>query len=337
MGTAPRKGAPRRKTARVPDNQLPLRLFEHGIQAAHNYPLVATADKVIRGRRPAREAWIQFPLLETNPPTVYTVMIFDIDDPDQWEYEARAPVPNWEVYKNSRPATYHVAYTLATPVARHDAARLGPLHYYRDVYDGLSVLIGADHRYNGLLTKNPLNPPPGCTTHWMRREPYELAELRDWLPAVIPKPIHTTGVGRNEDLFRFCVKLAHQPSWARIILHQGYAGLWLEHVRLLNIQQFAENPLPDSECRSIAKSCAKYSLRQFSEAEFSEIQTARNTKRWHPDTPNYDYQGRAETVAMMFNLGCSRQWLADHFSVSVITIDRDLAKIRKAQRNAPDR
>ena len=332
MSNASRKGAPRRKTARVPENQLRLPIYDHGIQATHKNPLVANADKVIKGRRPAREAWIQWPLLETNPPTVYTVMIFDIDDPDQWEYEARAPVPNWEVYKNSRPATYHVAYTLATPVARHNAARLGPLSYYRDVYDGLSVLIGADHRYNGLLTKNPLNPPPGCTTHWMRREPYELAELRDWLPAVIPKPVHTTGVGRNEDLFRFCVKLAHQPGWARTILHEGYAGLWLEHVRLLNIQQFAENPLPDSECRSIAKSCAKYSLRQFSEAVFSEIQTARITKRWHPDTPNYDYSSRAETIELMVQLGHTVPEIAEVFGVSDRTIQRASAKIRKARK-----
>ena len=330
-----------RKNAGVPDGQLPLPLFERGLQAAHNYPLVATPDKVIRGRRPAREAWIQWHLLETNPPTVYTVMIFDIDDPDQWEYEAKTPVPNWEVHKNSRPATYHVAYTMANPVARHDAARLGPLRYDRDVYDGLSVLIGADHRYNGLLTKNPLNPPPGCTTHWLRREPYDLAELRDWLPAVIPKPVHTTGVGRNEDLFRFCVKLAHRPGWARTIAAEGHAGLWLDHVRLLNIQQFAENPLPDSECRSIAKSCAKYSLSQFREGIFSDIQAERGRRRaqqrWHPNQPDFDYQSRAETVTIMFDLGYSRKWLAHHFSVSVITIDRDLAKIRKARRNAPSR
>ena len=328
MRSTRKTGTRQRKNARVPENQLRLPIYDHGIQDTHQNPLVATLDKVIRGRRPAREAWIQWHLLETNPPTVYTVMIFDIDDPTWWEFEAKAPVPNWEVYKKSRPATYHVAYTLATPVARHDAARLGPLSYYRAVYDGLSVLIGADPRYNGLLTKNPLNPPPDCVTHWLRREPYQLGELRDWLPAVIPKPVHTTGVGRNEDLFRFCVKLAHRPGWARTILRQGYASQWLEHVRLLNIQQFAENPLPDSECRSIAKSCAKYSLRQFSETEFSEIQTARITKRWHPEDPNYDYSSRAETARLLADMGYTKHQIAEIFGVSTKTIQRDLGKTR---------
>ena len=37
---------------------------------------------------------------------------------------------------------------------------------------------------------------------------------------------------------------------------------------------------------------------------------------------------------MLFDLGYSRKWLANHFGVAIITIDRDLAKIRKARRNS---
>ena len=37
-------------------------------------------------------------------------------------------------------------------------------------------------------------------------------ELREWLPAEIPKPVYTTGIGKNCDLFQHCVKLAHQPA-----------------------------------------------------------------------------------------------------------------------------
>ena len=256
-------------------------------------PLVADQSKQIQGRRSAREAWAEWSYIEGNPPHAYSVMLFDIDDPDRWEYDVDGPIPNWQVRKDSQPTTYHVAFALENPVARHDAARLKPLRYFREVYEGLSVIFGADYRYSGLMTKNPLHPPEGCSTQWFRAEPYTLHELRDWLPRVIPKPVIPTGVGRNEDLFRFCVKLAHQPKWARTIAREGYAGQWLAQVRILNIQQWAENPLPDSECRSIAKSCAKYSLRQFNEGIFSDIQTARNTRRWHPGQPGYDYQGRA--------------------------------------------
>ena len=321
-------GGRRRKSAGVPDNQLPMPLFEHGLQAAHQYPLVADETKYIRGRRPAPEAWDGWPYIESNPPHAYAAMLFDIDDPDRWEHEVDGPIPNWQVRKNSLPGTYHVAYTLEIPVARHDAARLKPLQFFRTIYDGLAVQVGADHRYSGLMTKNPLRPPSGCSTQWFRPEPYTLAELREWLPLEIPKPVHTTGVGRNEDLFRLCVKLAHRPSWARIILHEGHAGRWLEHVKLLNIQQFAENPLPDQECRSIAKSCARYSLRQYSEATFSEIQSARINRRWHPGNPNFDYRGRAETVAMLFRMGYTKRQLAETFGVSISTIKRDLATTR---------
>ena len=327
-------GGRRRKNAGVPANQLPLPLFEHGLQAAHQYPLVADETKYIRGRRPAPEAWDEWPYIESNPPHAYAAMLFDIDDPDRWEHEVDGPVPNWQVRKNSLPSTYHVAYTLETPVARHDAAHPKPLAFLRTIYDGLSVLIGADHRYSGLMTKNPLRPPSGCVTDWIRPEPYTLAELREWLPIEISKPVTPTGIGRNEDLFHLCVKLAHQPSWAEIILHEGYAGQWLEHVKLLNIGSFAEHPLPDSECRSIAKSCARYSLLQYSKATFSEIQTARNTKRWHPGNPNFDYRGRTETAELLFKLGYTVPQIAATFGVSDRTIQRDFAKIRKAQQRS---
>ena len=184
-------------------------------------------------------------------------MFFDIDEPDRWEFEVDGPCPNWQIRKDGPRPTYHVAYALEIPVARHDAAQDRIVRYYRDVYDGLSFLFGADPRFDGVMAKNPLHPPSGCAVDWIRREPYSLLELREWLPPVIPKPLRTTGVGRNEDLFRHCVKLAHQPGWARTIAAEGHAGRWLAHVRRINIAEFAEDPLPDSECRSIAKSCAK--------------------------------------------------------------------------------
>ena len=180
------------------------------------------------------------------------------------------------------------------------------------------------------MAKNPLQPPSGCTVDWIQHAPYTLVELREWLPAKIPKPILTTGVGRNCDLFDHCVKLAHQPKWANIIAAEGHAGLWLEHVRRLNYAEYAEDPLPDSECKSIAKSCAKYSLRQFSEERFSEIQQWRGSRRaqqrWHPGQEKYSYEQRAHSVQLMIDLGYSKPEVATIFGVTVRTIERDLAK-----------
>ena len=91
MANASKKGAGRRKRTGVSDLQLPLPLFEHGLQAAHQWPLVGDETKYTRGRRPAQEAWRDWPYIESNPPHAYSAMIFDIDDPDRWEKRGRRP------------------------------------------------------------------------------------------------------------------------------------------------------------------------------------------------------------------------------------------------------
>ena len=218
-------------------------------------------------------------------------------------------------------------------MARHDASRPAPIKLYRHVYDRLAFQFGADRRYNGLLTKNPLNPPPGCTTQFLRSTPFTLAELSEWIQTDIPPNIPTTGIGRNEDLFHECIKLAHQPQWARIIKAEGPENQWLQQVRLLNIGSFAENPLPDSECWSIAKSCAKYSLTQFSEEKFSEIQSARARRKartWNPPRP----PGYFDAIVEMKNAGYTTQQIADYFGLSRRTINYDLAKVRRGRKPA---
>ena len=333
MPSARKTGARRRTSAGTPDYQLPLPLFEHGLQAIHQRPLVGVDKRFIYSRRFPDEAWSNWPYIQANPPHVYAVMLFDIDDPLRWEYEVDGPRPNWQVRKDSQPTTYHVAYTLENPVARHNAARLKPLRFFRDIYERLACTIGADPRYNGLMTKNPLHPPTGCSTQWFRHEPYTLSELLEWIPNNLPQQIPTTCVGRNEDLFHECIKLAHKPKWARIIQTEGYASQWLEHVRLLNVRSFAEDPLPDSECRSIAKSCAKYSLLQYSEHTFSKIQAARARRKaqtWNPPrTPGY-----FDSIVEMKESGYTTQQIADRFGLSRRTIHYDLAKVRRGRKPA---
>ena len=329
MRTTPAKRARRRKSARTPDYQLPLPLFEHGMQAAHQHPLVGDLNKHIQGRRPATEAWRDWHYIEGNPPHAYAVMLFDIDDPVRWEYEVNGPVPNWQVRKKAADTSYHVAYTLAVPVARHAAANPLAIQFFHDVRRGIAAKIGADTHYNGLLTKNPLNPPPDCVTDWFRPAPYDLDELSEWREHKIITPPDPTGIGRNEDLFRHCIQLAHQPHWANIIAAEGYRGEWLSHVALLNTAQFAENPLPFSECLSIAKSTAKYSLLQFSEETFSQIQSARGKKsaqkRYHSDDPD----ARDETIVRMMSDGHTKPEIAKKLRISISTVKRALRRYRE--------
>ena len=89
--------------------------------------------------------------------------------------------------------------------------------------------------------------------------------------------------------------------------------------------------IPNSRC--LAKSCAKYSLLQFSEHTFSRIQTARNTKRWHPGQKNYSYEERANKASLMVDRGYTKPEIATIFGVTVRTIERDLAKAKAKKNN----
>ena len=262
-------------------------------------------------------------------------MLFDIDNTERWEYEIEGPTANWVVRKDGRTPTSHVAYTLAIPVARHKHARFPPIAKFRLLSMELGDHFGADPQYDMVMTKNPLNPPEGCSAHWIRKEPYTLDELAEWVPTNV-RPVTTTRGpedersqrGRNCGLFYECVKLAHKRTWAELIALESYASRWIDHVRRLNIANFAEDPLPDSECRSIAKSCAKYSMRNWSEDRLSKIQTNKITKRWHGEY-EYDYLGRAQTVAIMTEARYTQTEIAKMFGVNERTIRRDLAAHRR--------
>ena len=82
-----------------------------------------------------------------------------------------------------------------------------------------------------------------------------------------------------------------RPRWADTLGAQGWTGACLDHVRRQNDAMFAPDGLPDSECRSIAKSCFRYWTLNYDPGRFSDIQTMRNGKRWHDDyTYNFDHQ-----------------------------------------------
>ena len=83
------------------------------------------------------------------------------------------------------------------------AARVEPLHFYGAVERGIARRMGADRRYSGLITKNPVHPH--WRVEWRREEPYTLPELADWLFPEDMQPdfsVETTlGVGRNCTVF----------------------------------------------------------------------------------------------------------------------------------------
>ena len=83
-----------------------------------------------------------------------------------------------------------------------------------------------------------------------------------------------------------------------------------QHVRAINVEMWHPNELPDTECRSIAKSCARYSLAQFSDETYSEINTRKIAKRWHGKY-DFDFKARNDSIRSLRELGCTQQEIAD--------------------------
>ena len=121
------------------------------------------------------------------------------------------PRPNWAVERKSNgPA--HVTYTLATPVLRTARARLKPLAHISEFYRDR---LGADPRYNGVLTHNPLARAPRkgtMQTHWLARRPYTLTHLKSFIPSGWQAPtVPATEIGRNVGLFKAGCQWAGSP------------------------------------------------------------------------------------------------------------------------------
>ncbi len=213
-----------------------------GLKAVHQRPYVADDNKIIVGRRGIIEAWRDWHRLEINPPHAYAALLFDVDAPSErgWAdvpwYFHRVPkgtTPSWIVH-NLANGHMHVGYALELPVARHGNARLGPQKYAAHVADRLSVYLGADPGYRGLIHRNPINPGPGCEVWqphlWLRT--HTLDDLDRAIPkSVQPTPYRRSGVGRNVDLFAAMIKEAHRPRWADALASQGWRESWLDYVR----------------------------------------------------------------------------------------------------------
>ena len=314
----------------------PQEVARQGVKAVHQWPKCANEDSHIVGNFDAETAWSTFVKLEINPPHIYTTICLDVDTPSEkgWPGGQPAIQPNWIVV-NTRAETpqrraggLHLVYSIETPIARHNAARMAPLTYYAHVEARLSYHLGADSAYARVLTRNPINPGPECFTHWGRMFPYTLHELDKLLPKEKPPKRYLTGVGRNVDLFKAMVSEVFQPRWAAILGAQGRSEAWLDHVRTQNAMTFPESPLPDNECRSIAKSCHKFWMRNYDPNVFSERQRSRTGKQWHDDF-NFDFNHQSAEVRRLKAWGLKQVTIGSIVGLSPDRVSQILSQGRR--------
>ena len=135
---------------------------------------------------------------------------------------------------------------------------------------------------------------------------------------------------RNCDLFQSMVSEVFQPRWAGILGTQGWSEAWLDHVRGQNVAMFApEGLLPDSECRSIAKSCFRYWTLNYDPERFNEIQTARMGKRWHGDFA-FDFDLQAQDVRDLKAWGLKQVTIGAVVGALVEKSDKGYQQLQKA-------
>ena len=319
---------------------IPPAVAEQGIKAVHQRPYCAGEDSHILGRFDSEYAYATFPKLQLQPPHAYAAIILDCDSDSiehlevpgkSWWGGAPTPTPSWMVI-NERPLTatrraggIHCVYALEVPVARHNAAHTLPLAYLAHIADRLSYHMGADPGYTGLITRNPVNPGPECFTHWGRMFPYTIGELDKVLPKGKPPSRRLTEIGRNMDLFHAMISEVFRPRWAPVLGTQGWSKAWLDHVRALNLSMFSPEGLPDSECRSIAKSCFHYWTLQYNPGRFRDIQRQRMGKRWHGDY-GYDFDQQAQDVRKLKAWGLKQVTIGAVVSLSPSRVSRILSQ-----------
>lgn len=223
---------------------------------------------------------INYPLIQINSAHLIHYLIFDIDAPDAYLHylDADLPTPNW-IAKNKKNGHCHICYSLKTPVCKTSNARLKPLRYLAAIEFSYAKKLGADLRYTGVLTKNPLDQDWQVSI--LNNYKYELDELADYVDLEVKskEEISISGLGRN------CIMFDTVRFWAykaiRELLSVGYDSWHTEVLKqALNANGAFLQPLPYSEVKATAKSVARWVWRNHAEAheKFIERQAIRGRK-----------------------------------------------------------
>ena len=223
---------------------------------------------------------IQYPLIQVNHVHTVQYLIFDIDAPDAYLhfFDVNLPTPTW-IAKNKKNGHCHVCYKLKTPVCKTANAKLKPLRYLASIEYTYAKKLGADLRYSGLLTKNPVDKDWEVTL--LNPRPFELDELADYVDLENkPKKSENevSGLGRNCIMFDVVRKWAYKAI--RACLDDGYDS-WYQKVLNMSINANGAflDPLLYSEVKATAKSIAKWVWRNHHSAEFQAMFSEKQARK----------------------------------------------------------
>lgn len=227
-----------------------------------------------------------YPYVQANAPWLIYRIVLDVDRNlsltaalGTWHDDYLMPDPSWTAL-NPLNGHAHLGYEIAVPVARHDAAHQKPLKLLAALEHALTLKIGGDRGYVGLVCKNPTHPDWTVTV--TRANPYDLAELADWVD-LAPYGGRRPAVVADGPLGRNCRLFDRLRQWAYVEVRKCKPSItwdkWLEGVLARADALNDSTPsLSYSEVRATARSVAKYCWKQdfsASDRKFSELQAHR--------------------------------------------------------------
>lgn len=276
--------------------------------------------------RPKRTA-IKKKYLQVNQPKLVTYLVFDIDHKGgvfSW-YDNNLPAPFW-TSNNPVNGHAHIAYRLKIPFCTSDIAHVEPIRYAAAIESAMIERLKADRGFAGLLTKNPLHPY-WKNKFWTDHE-YTLDELADYLDLKGHplRGVEVSGLGRNCELFesvRLWAYKAIRQYWAPNYKREWNSAVY-ERVESINTQFSV--PLPVSEVKSIAKSIANWTFREFTPAKFRQSQALKGAKGGkiskgggRPVKTNWELW---ETVHSLKSKGYSHAAIAEDLKISASTVSK---------------
>jgi len=278
-----------------------------------------------------KETALEKTYIQHNPIHRTYWFVFDIDSNEHryWgDGISGLPTPNISVINNKNNHR-HEYYLILPPTYTLRQARKKPLELAADVDRGLTELLGADPAYGKLISKNPLNKK--WTTVIWHEMAWDLNRLIDYIPDKIKKlkrkPQEEIGLGRNCTVFEKARHYAY-AQWRKqkfddydMLLNKTY-----QHAQNINYEFLA--PMLEREVMSIARSISKWTARNHSAIDFSNIQRERgirgNIKSQIIRSAKADARAEEVIVYKSLNPKATTREIANKFAISHMTVSRYL-------------
>ena len=225
--------------------------------------------------RPAKIA-LKYPYIQPNDPfnARWVVFVMDLGAESFFQYEEKQTAMPNIIVQNPENLNCHYLYLLKTPVWTKNTGRQAPQAYLNAIKCAMTLKLGADSRYSGLICKNPLSV--AWRVSELNNRPYSLDDLGKHLDlslssieqdrAKAEKGLANAVInGRNDHLFTTLRLFAYEriPRYVEFLPNIGSSKAFTMWENAINhearrINSEFSSTLPCNEVKSTAKSVSRW-------------------------------------------------------------------------------